>query len=115
MWPACRLVEGDIWRSTLCHGRGGPAQADGVDSCPFAQARKRPHPPLFPPPCAQDELAKHTQRAASTIELQAQELGMLKDRIRWVGSGRRGAHPLRPPPATAKATAGAPWKSAAAR
>ncbi|PRW58913.1 hypothetical protein C2E21_2665 [Chlorella sorokiniana] len=30
----------------------------------------------------QDELAKHTQRAASTIELQQQELGMLKERIR---------------------------------
>lgn len=30
----------------------------------------------------QDELAKHTQRAASTIELQTQELGMLKGRIR---------------------------------
>lgn len=32
--------------------------------------------------CPQDELAKHTQRAASTIELQTQELGMLKGRIR---------------------------------
>lgn len=33
----------------------------------------------------QDELAKHTQRAASTIELQQQELGMLKERIRCAG------------------------------
>lgn len=31
----------------------------------------------------QDELAQHTQRAATTIELQQKELGLLKGRIRW--------------------------------
>lgn len=31
----------------------------------------------------QGELAKHTQRAASRIELQGKEVEMLKSRIRW--------------------------------
>lgn len=38
--------------------------------------------------CAvRDELAKHTQRAATKIELQGKEVEMLKGRIRWGSSG----------------------------
>lgn len=41
-------------------------------------------------PRVQAELAQHTQRAASTIDVQHRELDLLKGRIRWVPTSLSG-------------------------
>lgn len=58
----------------------GPLGRHSFDSSHHPSLPPTPPPPARTPP--QEELASHTQRAASKIELQEGELALLKERIR---------------------------------